>query len=128
MESECQVKAYHTELATTCPCMALTEAHDSETHWASTLDLANQIHDSIMIFMIYLTRVAALKGLDKCLGLDSILACLLLLNLWPHILAPLPSIRRYSGTPLNGHPSTADTHDITDNSESPDCPSIHFNT
>ena len=34
----------------------------------------------------------------------------------------------YSGTPPNGHPSTADTHDITDNSESPDCPSIHFNT
>ena len=34
----------------------------------------------------------------------------------------------YSGTPLNGHPSKADTHDITDNSESPDCPPIHFNT
>ena len=34
----------------------------------------------------------------------------------------------YSGTPLNGHPSTADTHDITDNSKTPDCPSIHFNT
>ena len=34
----------------------------------------------------------------------------------------------YSGTPLNGHPSKADTHDITDNSESPDCLSIHFNT
>ena len=34
----------------------------------------------------------------------------------------------YSGTPLNGHPSTADTHDIRDNSGSPDCPSIHFNT
>jgi len=34
----------------------------------------------------------------------------------------------YSGTPLNGHPSKADTHDIMDNSESPDCPSIHFNT
>ena len=28
-------------------------------------------------------------------------------------------------TPLNsGHPSTADTHDVTDNSESPDCPSV----
>ena len=37
-------------------------------------------------------------------------------------------VHKYSGTPLNGHPSTADTHDITDNSESPDCPSIHFNT
>ena len=34
----------------------------------------------------------------------------------------------YSGTPLNGHPLIADTHDITDNSESPDCPSIDFNT
>ena len=32
----------------------------------------------------------------------------------------------YSGTPLNGHPSTGNTHDITDNSESPDCPSIHL--
>ena len=31
----------------------------------------------------------------------------------------------YSG---NGHPSTADTHDITGNSESPNCPSIHFST
>ena len=34
----------------------------------------------------------------------------------------------YSGTPPNRHPSKVDTHDITDNSESPDCPSIHFNT
>ena len=36
----------------------------------------------------------------------------------------------YSGTPLNGHPSTADTHNtcISDNSESPDCPSINSNT
>ena len=25
----CQVKAYHTELATTCPCMALMEIHAS---------------------------------------------------------------------------------------------------
>ena len=33
----------------------------------------------------------------------------------------------YSG---NGHPSTADldTRDIKGNSESPNCPSIHFNT
>ena len=38
------------------------------------------------------------------------------------------TITQYSGTPLNGHPSIADTHDITDNSESPDCLSIHFNT
>ena len=36
--------------------------------------------------------------------------------------------RNYSGTPLNGHPSIVDTHDITDNSESPDCPPVHFNT
>ena len=34
---------------------------------------------------------------------------------------------QYSGTPLNGHPSTADTCDITDNSECPDCISIDFN-
>ena len=31
----------------------------------------------------------------------------------------------YSGTPLNGRPPTADTHDITDNS---DYPTIYFNT
>ena len=32
-------------------------------------------------------------------------------------------------TPLySGHPSTVDTYDIMDNSQSPDCPSIHFNT
>ena len=31
----------------------------------------------------------------------------------------------YSETPLNGHSSIADTHDVTDNSESPDCLSIH---
>ena len=35
---------------------------------------------------------------------------------------------QYSGTPFNGRSSTADTHDITDSSESPDCPSIHFST
>ena len=34
--------------------------------------------------------------------------------------------RYKSGTPLNGHPSKANTHDITDNSESPDCSPIHF--
>ena len=32
----------------------------------------------------------------------------------------------YSGTPLNEHPSTVNTHDITDNSESPN--HIDFNT
>ena len=31
----------------------------------------------------------------------------------------------YSRTPLNGHPSTANANNIT---ESPNCPSIHFNT
>ena len=45
----CQVKAYHRELATTCLCMALTGIHDSETHWTSTLDFANEIHDLIMM-------------------------------------------------------------------------------
>ena len=34
----------------------------------------------------------------------------------------------YSGTPLNGRPSTTDTCNITDNSECPDCISIDFNT
>ena len=34
----------------------------------------------------------------------------------------------YSGTSLNGHPSIADTYNIIDNSDSPDCPSILFNT
>ena len=34
----------------------------------------------------------------------------------------------YSGTLLNEHPSTADTHDITGNSETPNCFSIDFNT
>ena len=37
-------------------------------------------------------------------------------------------IIKYNGTPFNRHPSTGDTHDIMDNSESPDCPSTHFNT
>ena len=73
----CQVKAYHTELATTYFCMALIDIDDSETHWTSTLDIANEIHDPLMIFMIHLTRVVTHKGLDKCLGLDSISACLL---------------------------------------------------
>ena len=34
----------------------------------------------------------------------------------------------YSGTPFNGHPSTADTHDITDTCDCPDRVSIDFNT
>ena len=34
----------------------------------------------------------------------------------------------YSGTPLNGHPSTADTWDITDISECLNCMFIDFNT
>ena len=68
----CQVRAYHTELATTCPCMALTEIHDSEIHWTSTWDIANEIHDPIMMFTSFLTRVHTHKGVDECLGLDSI--------------------------------------------------------
>ena len=72
--------------------MALIEIHDSETHLISTLDIANEILDPIMIFVIYLTRVATHKGFYECLGLDSGLACLLLLNFLPHILAPLPTI------------------------------------
>ena len=89
----CPVKAYRTELATTCPCMTLTEIHNSEIQRMSTRDIANEIHDPIMIFMICPTRVETHKGLDKCFGLDSILACLLLLNFCPHIVAPLPTIR-----------------------------------
>ena len=78
-----QVKACHTELATTCLCMALTEIHDSEMHWTSIWDMANEIHKSIMIFTSCLTRVHTHNGVDECLGLDSILACLLLLNFCP---------------------------------------------
>ena len=79
----CQVKAYHRGLATTCPCMALTEIHDSKIHWTSTRDVANEIHDPIMIFTIYLTRVESHKGLDECLGLHSILACPQIQNAGP---------------------------------------------
>ena len=86
----CQVRAYHTELATACHCMALTASYDSKIHWTSTWDIANEIHDPTMTFKSYLTRVQTHKGVDQCSGLDSILACLLLLNFCPHILAPLP--------------------------------------
>ena len=65
--------------------MSLIEIHSSKTHWISTLNTDNKIHDPIMRFMTCLTRVATHKGLEKCLGLDSSLACLLLLNFWPHI-------------------------------------------
>ena len=88
----CQVKALHRELVTTCPCMSLIEIHDSETHLITTLDTANEIHDPIMRFTTCLTRVATHKVLEKCLGLDSSLACLLLLNFWPHVPAPLPTL------------------------------------
>ena len=40
----------------------------------------------------------------------------------------LGSNAHYSGTLLNRHPSTVDTHNITDNFESPDRFSIDFNT
>ena len=43
--------------------LAFIEIHDSKTHWTSTLDIANGIYDPIMIFMIYLTRVATHNGL-----------------------------------------------------------------
>ena len=66
----CQVKAYHTELATTCPCMALTEIHNSKRHRTSSWNIANEIHDPIMIFTSYLTRVHTHKGVDEYLGLD----------------------------------------------------------
>ena len=59
--------------------MAPIEIHNSETHWTSALDIVNEIHDPIMIFMIYLTRVVTHKGLEECF--------------WPHILAPLPTIK-----------------------------------
>ena len=65
----CQVRAYYTELATTCHCMALTTIHDSEIHWTSTRDIANEIHDPIMIFKSYLLRVQIHKGVDQCSGL-----------------------------------------------------------
>ena len=92
----CQVRAYHTELATTCHCMALTAIHNSEIHWTSTWDIANETHDPIMIFKRYLTRVQTHEGVDQCSGLDSILVCLLLPNFCPHILAPLPTIRHWT--------------------------------
>ena len=63
------------------------------------------------------------------------------LESWPHFLqlnfivtlllvhmVPETKTMIYSGTSLDEHPSTADTHDETDNSESPDCSSIDFNT
>ena len=55
-------------VAYTCPCMALTEIHDSEIHWISTWDIANDIHDPIMIFMSYLTSVQTHKGYMDALG------------------------------------------------------------
>ena len=63
------------------------------------------------------------------------------LESWPHFLqlnfivtlllvhmVPETKTMIYSGTPLDEHPSTADSHDEMDNSESPDCSSIDFNT
>ena len=97
----CQVRAYHTELATTCHCMALTVIYDSEIQWTSTRDIANEIHDPIMIFKHYLMRVQTHEGVDQCSGLDSILVCLLLPNFCPHILAPSPTISPlYTSSPL----------------------------
>ena len=39
----------------------------SEIHLIAALDIANEIYDPIMIFMVYLTRVVTHKGLDECL-------------------------------------------------------------
>ena len=68
----CQVKTYHTELTSICPCMALIDIHDYMKNigpraWT-------------LLTQFIMTRVATNKGLDECLGLDSIIACLLLLN------------------------------------------------
>ena len=40
----------------------------------------------------------------------------------------MSEIYDYSGTPLNGHPSTSDTNVVTGNSQNPDCRSVDFNT
>ena len=80
----CQVKAYHTELGTTCLCMALTEIHDSKTHWISTLDGAIEIHDHIIIFMILTDKGCNPQRVRKVFRANLILACLLLPNFWPH--------------------------------------------
>ena len=43
--------------------------------------------------------------------------------------APHPEkVCPYNGILLNRHPSTMDTHDITNNSKSPNCPSVHLNS
>ena len=87
-----QIKLLTTELATTGSCMVFIETHDPKVHLAQILDIANKTRDPVMMFVVYVTRVATHDGLDKCLGLDWILDCLLLLNFWPHILAFLPTI------------------------------------
>lgn len=74
--------------------------HTTQSWLVNTLDL--KPWTLLMRFMTlscstYLTRVATHKGLDKCL---SILACLLLLSFWPHILALLPTINQV--TPSHG--------------------------
>ena len=35
----CKVKAYHTEVAATCLCMALIETHDPKTHLIPILNI-----------------------------------------------------------------------------------------
>ena len=63
---------------------------------------AGIIHESLMRCMTYNDihdlpdRVVTHKVLGECLGLDSSLDCLLLLNFWPHILASLPTINTSS--------------------------------
>jgi len=49
--------------------------------------------------------------------------------LWtPHNSGTLLMDTPQQWNPAYGHPTTVDTQDLTDNSESPDCPFIHFNT
>jgi len=62
----------------------------------------------------------AMEGLVKLTVCSDVLGHWVGVKIWAKCI--------YSGTPLNRHPSKADTHDITDNSESPNCPPIHFYT
>ena len=90
MQSDCQVKAYYTELATVSLYMAVNETHHSQMHPTLTLVVVNEIHNLIMIFMICLTRVRVHEGLDRALGLNLGLACHFLLNFQARISALSP--------------------------------------
>ena len=56
-------------MAAASVCMALSKNHDPEMHSTPIMDIANEIHDPIMIFVICLTRVVPHEGLDKGLKL-----------------------------------------------------------